>query len=64
MWYNACQKSYKRCYQTFLRTIHRFEGVKKPEKKSQEYQRTEYPGQKIQIDVKYVPADCIANEQK
>ena len=68
MWYNACQKGYKRCYQTFLRTIRRLEGKVKPKKKSKrkpkEYQRAEYPGQKIQIDVKYVPSECVANSGK
>ena len=28
------------------------------------YARTEYPGQKVQIDVKYVPSYCVLNGQK
>lgn len=67
MWYNACKKGYKRCYQTFLRTIRRLEGDKKlhrQKKTPQEYKRAEYPGQKIQIDVKYVPSKCVANGAK
>jgi len=32
MWHNARKKGYERCYQTFLRTIRRFGGVK-PRKK-------------------------------
>lgn len=68
MWYNACQKGYGRCYQTFLRTVRKLEGkqkpAKKPNKKVQEYQRAEYPGQKIQIDVKYVPSKCPSDGKK
>jgi len=36
---------------------------KKP-KKPQPYARAEYPGQKIQIDVKYVPSNCVTDGQK
>jgi len=67
MWHNTRNKGYKRCYQTFLRTIRKLSGGVKPRKKSkkpQPYARAEYPGQKIQIDVKYVPSKCIANGQK
>jgi len=57
---------YERCYQTFLRTIRRFGGVKprKKPKNPKPYQRAEYPGQKIQIDVKYVPAKRVAYSKK
>lgn len=67
MWYHAGQKGYTRCYQTFLRTIRRFGNPpkgKKAKKKPQEYQRAEYPGQKIQIDVKYVPSNCPSDGKK
>ncbi|MPM59629.1 IS481 family transposase ISSsu8 [bioreactor metagenome] len=33
----------------------------KKEYKPQPYQRAEYPGQKIQIDVKFVPSYCVTN---
>jgi len=33
-------------------------------RKPKPYQRAEYPGEKIQIDVKYVPTRCVANGQK
>jgi transposase InsO family protein len=32
--------------------------------KPKPYQRGEYPGQKVQVDVKFVPAYCVANGQK
>lgn len=67
MWHNASKKGYARCYQTFLRTIRRFENkikTKKVKKKAQEYKRAQYPGQKVQIDVKYVPSNCTVNGRK
>lgn len=68
MWYNACQKGYCRCYQTFLITVRKLEGKtkppKKPKKKPQEYKRAEYPGQKVQIVVKYVPSSCPSDGKK
>jgi transposase InsO family protein len=67
MWYKAGKKGYTRCYQTFLRTIRKFnDGVKKRKKahKPKPYSRAEYPGQKIQIDVKYVPSYCVSDGRK
>ncbi len=67
MWYKACQKGYKRCYQTFLRTLRNMENERKPKKQKKgpkEYARAEYPGQKIQIDVKYVPSKCSSDGRK
>ncbi len=38
---------------------------KKPTpRKRKEYQRADYPGQKVQIDVKFVPSKCVVNGQK
>jgi len=37
---------------------------KKAKKKPQPYQRAEYPGQKVQIDVKFVPSRCVVNGEK
>lgn len=40
-------------------------GKKKPTKrKLKPYQRAEYPGQKVQIDVKFVPQECVTDGQK
>jgi len=67
MWHNACQRGYSRCYQTFLRTIRKFEPGTKKKKKPQKpkpYTRAEYPGQKLQIDVKYVPSRCVSDGRK
>lgn len=40
------------------------ESQKRKGRNSQPYDRAEYPGQKVQIDVKYVPSYCISNGQK
>ena len=61
------EKGYTRHYGSFKRVVNRlFKGVvkKNPKKKPQPYQRADYPGQKVQIDVKYVPSKCVANGQK
>ena len=36
----------------------------KSARKPQEYQRAEYPGQKVQVDVKYVPCYCVSDGRK
>ena len=67
MWYKARKKGYNRCYQTFLRTIRKFEEKTKKRKKARKpkpYTRAEYPGQKLQIDVKYVPSGCVVDGRK
>jgi transposase-like protein len=67
MWHNARQKGYKRCYQTLLRTVRKLQGESKKRKKSPKpkpYTRADYPGQKIQIDVKYVPSKCVVDGKK
>jgi len=37
---------------------------KKAKRKPKPYQRAAYPGQKIQIDVKYVPTECVVTGKK
>lgn len=68
LWDRLCEKGYKRCYQTMLRAIKRMKLDKAPyarkPHKPKPYQRADYPGQKIQIDVKFVPNYCIANGKK
>lgn len=68
LWDRLREKGYERCYQTMLRAIRRMKLDKAPEKrksrKPKPYFRAEYPGQKVQIDVKFVPNYCISNGQK
>ena len=68
MLWNSLRKSgYKRSYTSLVRVVNKWikPEIKKKEKhKPQPYTRAEYPGQKLQIDVKYVPNYCISNGRK
>lgn len=68
LWDRLREKGYKRCYQTLCKTIGKLgletcDGKRKP-RKPKPYKRAEYPGQKVQIDVKYVPSGCVADGNK
>lgn len=68
LWDKLRKNGYNRCYKSLLRELKRM-GLdeKKKQRKSytpKPYQRAEYPGQKVQIDVKYVPSHCVVNGQK
>ena len=62
----ACEYGYTRSYGCFKKTANQELPLKKKAKKRQNkpYQRAEYPGQKVQIDVKYVPSYCVADGNK
>ncbi len=61
------KKGYTRSYGGFRRYV--WKNLKPTEKKKSKckpkpYQRAEYPGQKLQLDVKFVPSECVTNGQK
>ena len=61
------EKGYTRSYGGFKRVVGRLKAAKprrKPKRKNKPYQRAEYPGQKIQVDVKVVPSKCIGDGKK
>lgn len=63
----ACRYGYRRSYGCFKRTARSMVGTPpKPKKKrkNKPYQRAEYPGQKVQLDVKFVPTYCVADGRK
>lgn len=63
----ACAHGYKRSYGCFKRTAGRFvrdEKKKRKPRKNKLYQPAAYPGQKVQMDVKYVPGYCVVNGEK
>lgn len=67
LWDSLCKSGYKRKYASMLRVIHKWvkpEIEKRTSRKPKPYERAAYPGQKIQIDVKFVPCYCVANGQK
>jgi transposase-like protein len=67
LWDTLRQKGYTRSYTSLNRVIRKWVGgeeKRKQAKKPKPYQRADYPGQKIQVDVKYVPSQCVANGEK
>ena len=64
----AMDYGYTRSYGCFKRTVIRLLGKPTVRKKKlynpKPYQRAAYPGQKLQLDVKYVPSYCVADGRK
>ena len=56
-------RGYRRSYGGFKRVIQKLRALKPKKsvakKKPKPYAKAHYPGQKIQVDVKYVPRECI-----
>ena len=64
---NALNSGYERSYGCFKRTAAKLVNPGKKRKNSRKnkpYQRAEYPGQKVQMDVKFVPSYCVVNGEK
>ena len=64
LWDSLRKSGYKRSYTSLVRVVNKWikpQIKKKQARKSQPYVRAEYPGQKVQIDVKFVPAYCVTN---
>ncbi len=59
---------YTRSYGGFKRIVAKLKAVKgnkkRKRRKNKPYQRAEYPGQKVQVDVKFVPAECVVDGRK
>ena len=59
---------YRRSYGGFKRIVRKLAAAKgnkkKKERKNKPYQRAAYPGQKLQVDVKFVPSECVVDGQK
>lgn len=67
LWDILRKKGYKRCYNSLVRVVNKWlkpEIKKKSARKLMPYERATYPGQKVQIDVKFVPSYCVSNGQK
>lgn len=64
----ARERGYARSFGCFTRTIRKLLEQKpkrrKKKRKNKPYQRADYPGQKVQMDVKYVPSDCVTDGRK
>ena len=59
---------YTRSYGGFKRVVGKLRDAKETKKrkrrKNKAYQRAEYPGKKVQMDVKFVPEACVADGRK
>ena len=59
---------YTRSYGGFKRIVGKLREAKgnkkRKRRKNKPYQRAEYPGQKVQVDVKFVPEGCIVDGRK
>lgn len=62
----AKAKGYTRSYGCFKRTARRILPPTKPprKRKNKPYQRAAYPGEKVQVDVKYVPSACAVDQRQ
>lgn len=65
LWWKLRKQGYSRSYGSLLRQVKKLglkqESTKYQHRKPKPYARAEYPGQKIQLDVKYVPSSCVSN---
>ena len=67
LWDSLKKRGYSRSYYSMLRVIRKWlKPLKTAEKKRREkpYQKAEYPGQKVQVDVKYVPSESNSGSEK
>ena len=59
---------YTRSYGGLKRIVAKLKDVKgnkkRKRRKNKPYQRAEYPGQKVQVDVKFVPSECVVDGRK
>lgn len=58
---------YSRSYGGFKRVVKKLNkgtAKKKKKRKPKPYMKATYPGEKVQIDVKYVPTECITDGEK
>lgn len=67
LWDSLRKDGYSRQYNSLVRVVNKWikpEIKKKQTKKSMPYKRAEYVGQKLQVDVKFVPSYCTTSGQK
>lgn len=68
LWDKIRKQGYTRPYKSMCRAIKRMqlqdEKTKRKGYKPKEYKKALFPGQKVQIDVKYVPKYCVSGEEK
>ena len=64
----ARERGYSRSFGCFSRTGRKLRDQKpkkvRKKRKNKPYQRAAYPGQKVQVDVKFVPSECVTDGNK
>ena len=67
-WVKLRQRGYTRSVSGLYRLLRRIDGkpikLPNPKEKSKPYEQMQYPGQRVQIDVKFVPTACLVGEAK
>ena len=65
-WVKLRQRGYTRSISGLYRALRRIDGkpikLPNPKKETKPYEQMQYPGQRGQIDVKYVPKSCLVGE--
>ena len=67
LWDSLRKSGYTRSYTSLVRVVNKWvkpEIKEKSKRQLKPYKRADYPGQKVQVDVKYVPAYCTVNGAK
>lgn len=67
LWDFLRKEGYKRSYTSMVRVVNKWIKPEIKEKQTKElkpYKRAVYPGQKVQVDVKFVPSYCVITGQK
>ena len=67
LWDSLRKSGYTRSYTSMIRVLRKWvqpEIEKRTARKNKPYMRAEYPGQKVQVDVKFVPSCCVTNGQR
>lgn len=68
LWHRLKARGYTRCPESLFRVMRRMGMFKQPKPKNpykpKPYEQMEYPGQRVQVDVKVVPTKCLANPEE
>lgn len=67
LWDSLRKSGYTRSYTSLVRVVNKWvkpENIKRTKHQNKPYKRADYPGQKVQIDVKFVPSYCVSKGKK
>ena len=68
LWHRRRKRGYSRCLESLFRVMRRLGMFPQPKPKStckaKPYEQMQYPGQRVQVDVKVVPLKCLANPEE